>query len=251
LISRDSDAQAKLREAVVALVLTFVAGFVDGFGFLTLNGMYVANMSGNSVQLGVYAVAGEARSALLHGFTIAMFLAGLLLSGAVIELAQRRGMRRVIAMAMALELLSLLPFLLLTPGAPGRPAPAGLMAAIAAAAVAMGLQNTSLRMANILTTYTTHVTGTITRFSEDLVAWLIGLAGSDRSGQRQLRRGALLSGGLWVAFVLGTILAAVLLPDLGRVALVVPLAIVLAAGATDAIAPIAPPESKEGDQRLR
>jgi uncharacterized membrane protein YoaK (UPF0700 family) len=81
---------------VVAVSLTLAAGFVDAFGFLTLSGVYTANMSGNTVLIGVHALTDRA-NALLHAFTIAMFVVGLVTSGVIIEAGLRRRIRRSFA----------------------------------------------------------------------------------------------------------------------------------------------------------
>jgi uncharacterized membrane protein YoaK (UPF0700 family) len=244
---------ASLRQAAIALALTFAAGFVDGYGFLSLSGVYIGNMSGNTVQIALRAVAGDGGQALLHAFTISMFLLGLLVSGAAIELGRSRRLRHVFAIGMALEVIGLGLFILLVPDPNGaRPPPARLLAGIAVAALAMGLQNTSLRMANVLTAYTTHVTGTITRFSEDFVAWLFARRApdpEDPSERKRLGRGAVLSGLLWVAFLLGSFAAALLLPRLSRIALAIPLLIVIVAGAADAVAPLSEHADSGGRRR--
>lgn len=228
------------RRVTAAVALTFAAGLVDGYGYLALSKVYIANMSGNTVQLALKAVAGDGRAALVHGFTVAMFMVGLLVGGALIETGLRQRMRRVVAMALALELAALAAFIVLAPGPPDKTQPLGLLLSrIAAAAVAMGLQNTSLRMAGMLTTFTTHVTGTLTRFSEDIIACTIGRGGRPPIEDPGHGRAALLSGCLWIAFVIGVTVAALLMPRVGRIALVIPFGIVCAVVAIDLAAPMA------------
>ena len=41
--------------AVMAALLTCVGGYVDSIGYLHLGQIYVANMSGNSVALGIHS----------------------------------------------------------------------------------------------------------------------------------------------------------------------------------------------------
>ncbi len=238
-IVRVSPETASFRRGAVAVVLTFAAGFVDGFGFLTLKRVYVANMSGNSVQIGLKAAGQASGTALLDMFAVGMFLLGLVLGSAAIELGRRAGIRRIFAVAMTLEIAGLALLMAAAPVTAPHELSGPILVGIALAALTMGLQNTSLRMAGILTTYTTHVTGTITRFSEDLVTWLFGPRG-DAEQRRGARRGAALSGTLWVAFVLGSFAAAGLLPLAGRAALFVPLVIAFGAGLTDIAGPLSP-----------
>lgn len=235
--------------SLVALALTWAAGFVDALGYLLLNGIYAGNMSGNTVLIGVHAVDGDWRSASLHAATVGAFLVGLTLGGIAIRLLMNRGLRRVLAVAMALELACLATLLFeggaLLPGE-GRPSGAGreIYLLIAAAAAAMGIQNTSLRMADVLTVYTTHVTGAVTRFSEDAIDFILGnrketdAAGGRPKGKTHLR-GALFAFGLWAAFLLGATAAAYATARLGAGALAIPMAVILLVGIADAAAPLA------------
>jgi len=243
---------------VIALSLTFGAGFVDAFGYLKLSHVYTANLSGNTVLIGIKATGGQPSMALLHAFTIGMFLTGLLVSGVLIELAIRRGFRRVLGATMVLEALLLAGFAGFSSTiADLDRGPSGwhLYALLAIAAVTMGMQNTSLRMAGILTVYTTHVTGAVTRFSEHAVAWLFAVRDQrqDRNrdvGQPQSRgeahgrpaaelSQAMLSGGIWAAFLGGACISEKIAPRWGVAALAWPIAIVVSVGALDCVWPLA------------
>jgi uncharacterized membrane protein YoaK (UPF0700 family) len=236
---------SSVRDVIVAIALTLAGGFVDAFGFLTLSGVYTANMSGNTVLVGV-RVLSDGSTALLHAFTIAMFVLGLLASGVIIKAGLRRRIRLILALAMTVEALFLLVFLawghefMPVSGSAHLP----LYPPIALAAMAMGIQNTSLRMAGVLGVYTTHVTGTITRFSEFVIDWSFArrdcATGADEAGARVAasRRGALTSAGLWSGFLTGAVLASYLHPRWQIQALLVPLAIVVAVGIADAASPL-------------
>jgi uncharacterized membrane protein YoaK (UPF0700 family) len=236
---------------VAALCLTFGAGFVDAFGYLTLSNVYTANLSGNTVLIAVKSATGQGPAALLHAYTIGMFLIGLLASGILIEIAIRQRFRRVLAAAMALEAILLIGFTVFagTVAAVGAGGPAGwhLYVLLAIAAIAMGAQNTSLRMAGILSVYTTHVTGAVTRFSEHAVAWMFALidqrkpSGDDRSRRRpghELGQ-ALLAAAIWIAFLGGAVFAGYLAPRWGLRALAWPIAIVILVGVIDCVCPLA------------
>jgi uncharacterized membrane protein YoaK (UPF0700 family) len=238
-----------MRRAAVALALTTIGGFVDAFGFLALSNVYTANMSGNTVQLAVHAGSGGWGTAGLHAYTVAMFLAGLIVSGIVIELGIRWHVRRLLAAAMAIEGALLVAFALLGSdllrGGAAASGPEGwpLYLLIAVAAVAMGIQNTTLRMAGILRVYTTHVTGTITQFSEAMVDWLFARGRRERQsdpgeGRQPPGRRALLMAGLWLGFLAGAVLAAVLRPLWGMAALGLPIAGVATVGLADLLHPL-------------
>jgi uncharacterized membrane protein YoaK (UPF0700 family) len=58
------------KHATIATILAAVAGFVDTAGFLTLAHVYTANMSGNTVQVGVEALGDTGGSPILHAYTV-------------------------------------------------------------------------------------------------------------------------------------------------------------------------------------
>lgn len=252
------------RRPLVAIALTWAAGYVDAFGYLLLGGVYTATMSGNTVLIGVHGIAGDHRTAFLHALTVGAFVLGLVVSGAVIKLGQRRGVRRTLAFAMGLEALCLAGLLLgtgrlLQPGSGAAADPMWqppLYLLVGIAAVAMGIQNTSLRMAGVLTVYTTHVTGALTRFGEDAVEYLFGrraragaLSGAADSGaagpEREVRLGTVLfSSALWGAFLIGAIAAAYATSRIGPLALLPAIAVVLAVGGVDCVAPFGRPHRR-------
>ncbi len=218
---------------LVAAVLTFAAGMVDAFGYMALSGVFTSNMSGNSVLIGVHAMQGATGTAWLHGYTIAMFVLGLLAGGAAVEMARRRRVRRLLGVVMGIEALMLAGLLLVL----GVLEDGGLALPIMLAAAAMGLQNTVLRMAGILSAFTTHVSGTITNFAEHAVGWAFADGNEDR---RRARRGARIAAVLWCSFVAGAAVAVVLRQDYGPGALVPALVIICAVGLFDLWRPLTP-----------
>jgi uncharacterized membrane protein YoaK (UPF0700 family) len=243
-----------LGRTAVALALVGVAGFVDALSWLGLH-QFTAQMSGNAVLLAVHAAAGKSGDALLQLCAIGTFLFGLLISGIVIEIGLRLRLRRLLAAAMMLEavLLGVFALWLHGPMSPEQAAPDGwtIYLLVAVASIAMGVQNTSLRMAGILGVYTTHVTGTMTRLSEDLVVFGVALA--DRLSARRkefeaptlrsrvpARLGKIgLSAGLFAGFLAGAWLGAYLVPLWGYAdALAIPIAAVVVIGLIDALWPL-------------
>lgn len=232
------------RRVLVGTALTAVGGFVDCFSFLTLGNVFAATMSGNTVLIAVNAGKGETSSALLHVYAIGVFVLGLLVSAGAIELGLRRGFRRVLALALAIEAACLAALAvwgapLLASGAAGTTEQPHwpLYALLALAAIAMGTQNTSLRMAGILSIFTTHVTGTLTRLAEQLVEALF--AQSAEAMPDNLTQAGF-SAGLWLAFLLGAVAASELLPLWGTgEVLALPIALLLLVIAADLLQPFA------------
>lgn len=237
----ESDTESSLKNAAVAVVLTVSAGFVDTFGVLSLGGVYTANMTGNTVLMGVYAFVKQGSPA-LHAFAIALFIAGLIAGNVLVEAGAALRVRRRLALPLGLEALLLIGLFAGTHF--GEPiAGAGrLYALVSLAAAAMGLQNTSLRIAGILTVYTTHLTGTITKFSEYAVAWAFSMRrrGDPSRGKRHAAnaRGALLCAALWLGFACGSLAASWLAPDISALGLLLPLAIVVGVMLVDCASPL-------------
>jgi uncharacterized membrane protein YoaK (UPF0700 family) len=165
----------EVAKIAVALVLTFVAGYVDALGWLSLDRVFSAQMSGNAVLLAVHLAAGEGGHAWLQGDAVASFFLGLLVSGAVVEIGMRRRTPRVLTVVLGIELVLLILFALLVsqfglaPGTDEPHPPAAIYVMVAIVAIALGAQNTSLRMAGILSAFTTHITGALTVFSEAVI----------------------------------------------------------------------------------
>jgi uncharacterized membrane protein YoaK (UPF0700 family) len=235
------------RRVLAALALTGVGGFVDAFSYMVLSHVYTATMSGNTVLIAVDRAAGDTSSAILHAYTVGVFVVGLLLSAGAIELGLRRGVRRVLAVALAIEAacLAALAFWgapLLASGAAGKAPQGALYLLLAFAALAMGTQNTSLRMAGVLTIFTTHVTGTLTRLGEQLVALVFAFA-DRRRGAQPLANAAQIgfSAGLWLAFLVGALAASEALPRWGiGASLAFPIAALALIAAIDLARPLAP-----------
>jgi uncharacterized membrane protein YoaK (UPF0700 family) len=237
----------------VAVVLTFVAGYVDAVGWLSLDHVFTAQMSGNTVQFAIRLVGGSG-DAWLQGTSILAFFAGLVISGSIIEIGMRQHVRRILVAALAVEL-PLLGFFSLAAGGlshtgdPDR----RVYELIAIVAFAMGTQNTSLRMAGILSVFTTHVTGAVSSLSEELIicgfVWLqprrrrgggAGFAsGHLRGRHRKAAANALRSAMLLAGFFGGALAGAALFYPAGLPGVMfVPFGLLIGVGIFDWILPL-------------
>jgi uncharacterized membrane protein YoaK (UPF0700 family) len=237
------------RNTTAAVALTAVAGYIDAICYLALFRVYTANMSGNSIALGMDAARGDLRDAARRALPIASFFAGLMLAGLAIELARLRGVRRRVSLALGIEVLALLAFLWVASGFPAaswhtdRPIGAAGAVLVTLAAVAMGAQNASLRDAGALDIYTTHVTGTLTAFSRDAVRYLMALR--DRDGNRDPSGEAsaahlVFLGSLWLLYVGGAAAGGVGWRTAGLQTVLLAVAAVLCVAAMDLLHPLAP-----------
>lgn len=160
---------------VLLLVLTGVTGLIDAVSYLRLGHVFVANMTGNVVFLGLSLYPGSGLEPLASVVAIAAFLVGALLGG---RLATHFGDRRrhwlVTAFAVQTAVLAVVAVLMAVDVLPK-------LAAIVPLAVALGLQNATVRRLAVRDLTTTVLTQTLTGLAADSV-----LAGG--AGQQPVRR---------------------------------------------------------------
>jgi uncharacterized membrane protein YoaK (UPF0700 family) len=220
------------------MALTMVAGWVDAATYLCLSHLYVANMSGNSVSLGIAAGQRNGEAFFRRLLPIMAFVLGLLLCEVLLTTLKRLKVRRLVAGAMMIEAACLSALLALNLlGAPHSTATPGVLVALAA--VAMGAQNATLRGCGVLDAYTTHVTGTLTRLARDLARYAF-----ERRHQQITR--ICTSGGLFVGYLAGAGLGAVLSARWGLASLFIVMAPIFTIIAIDCARPISRRPTKRG-----
>jgi uncharacterized membrane protein YoaK (UPF0700 family) len=200
--------------------LTVVTGLVDAFSYLLLGHVFVANMTGNVVFLG-FAVAGAS------GFSIAASLValGAFGAGSVVggRIFQRFGHHRGhhVAVATAIQgLLMIVSMILALVGA--QPFGSAVRyALIAFLAVAMGVQNSSVRRLGVPDLTTTVLTLTVTGIGADSA---LGGGEGSKPGRRIVSVVAMFLGALAGAALILHVHVA--LPLVAAVVLVVAIAVV-------------------------
>lgn len=149
------------------LVLTVLTGVVDAVSILSLGRVFVANVTGNVVFIG-FALAGASGFSLTASLSaLAGFLVGAAVGGAVVaRLGVHRG--RLLAVVAGGELALVLAALVASGAAGSRP-DAGARDGIAALlALAMGVQNATVRQLKVFDLTTTVLTMTLTGIAADL-----------------------------------------------------------------------------------
>jgi uncharacterized membrane protein YoaK (UPF0700 family) len=204
----------------VAFPLAWVGGFVDAVGFLTLAGLFVAHMSGNTVRLGVFLGDGDWSLAAQRLVPIIFFTLGVVVGIAVSEALRRRSAPAPAARVLGIEAVLLLAFMLVGQAVlDGRGAAAGSLDYYLLAIVAvltMGLQNAALRRVAGVPIHTTFVTGILTSVAEETVngwyAWRDARRGptDHRDRARASFQRARLHGGVWLSYLVGGVLGALL-----------------------------------------
>lgn len=175
---------------IVSAVLSFVAGYVDSFTFITLFGLFVANVTGSFVIAGAEIVKADPGwvGKLL---AIAAFFLAAFLTAAFIANARQRGWPALM-WTFTLETLFLAAFVALAlPGAPltdpndWRGIAAGLLAAMA-----MGSQSALVRLLMPGVPQTNVMTGNLTELgvetTELVLAWY-GCAYDPRDAESRAR----------------------------------------------------------------
>lgn len=164
---------SKAAFVLISILLTWIAGFVDAVGFIALGHIYTANMSGNSIAVGIQAFARNWPEMLIRLWPVAAYVAGLLLCRLLLEFGARERVRRIATFTLALEILLLV---LVTLGRAQRSATSVPAAAeIGLLALAMGIQNGTLTHFSLFTVHTGFVTGTLVKMAEEFAryaAWL-------------------------------------------------------------------------------
>jgi uncharacterized membrane protein YoaK (UPF0700 family) len=153
------------RRDLLVLLLAWAAGSVDAIGFLGLDHVFTANMTGNTVLLGLSLGEGRSLAAVANIVALIGFTLGVASGALIVEWDNRKGEwdRRVTG-ALFLEAVMLAAFTLfwhLTPGGEARSS-AALYILIALSAAAMGIQSAAVRRLNLPGVTTTYVTGTMT-----------------------------------------------------------------------------------------
>ena len=205
-------------KAWLALLLAWVAGYADAFGWLKLNHIFTSHMSGNSVSTGTLFAQHQYSHSVTHAYPILLFGCGFII-GAVLENATRRlQIRRRFSLAAGLEAALLLAFLQIGKNSS---AAKGLLTTgsttfyllISLLAGAMGIQSAALRRVRGQSIRTPFVTGMLTQSLENAVLLIFSLYDRLRNAtspetaeeSRDCLGRTIFYGGIWLLFVVGAI----------------------------------------------
>jgi uncharacterized membrane protein YoaK (UPF0700 family) len=201
------------------LVLTFTTGLIDAISIIGLGRVFVANMTGNVVFIG-FALAG-APGYSLWGSLVALagFLVGASIGGVVIaRFGAHRG--RLLRNALVVQLTLFVAALIISLTAHGHPTLAEQLVIITLGAIALGIQNAVVRHLGVPDMTTTVLTMTLTGIGSDLRKKDVATA------TRRLIA--------VIAMLVGAVVGAVLVLQLGISAALLAVAVVLAAVLTGA-----------------
>ncbi|MGH8983708.1 MAG: YoaK family protein [Acidimicrobiia bacterium] len=212
--------------APLAYLLAPVAGFVDAVGFITLAGVFVANMSGNTVRFAVDIGQGAWSDALTRGVPILLFVVGVALAIGVVSAIGRRLTPSTLTPLLVVEAVLLAAFMLVgTLVFDGRLATgssARYYVLIPFAVVAMAIQTVTLRRVAGVPVQTAYVTSMLAFVGEEAVEALAE-RGTPRGAEA--RRRIRIHGGVWLAYLVGGGVGALLADKVEYMALAAPLAV--------------------------
>lgn len=179
------------RPALQATVLTIVAGIADAVGYITMGGVFAANMTGNTVLAGIAAVQHDLPNAWHHLSPLIAFFLGATLSRLLLRLT-RGPAASLLGEAALIAGVGFLPV---------GPEPSVLVVALA-----MGLQASAITHFSGSAISTVVVTSTLARTAD---ATLDRLFPGDRQGPPAIARPRLLAL-TWLGYLVGAVAGAML-----------------------------------------
>jgi uncharacterized membrane protein YoaK (UPF0700 family) len=153
------------------LALTWAAGNVDAIGYLGLGRVFTANMTGNTVLLGLHLGQEQGAAALRSLVALLAFGVGLAIGALIVERMRGSGpWPPAVTWALALEAAMLAAFAVGTYLTATLREVHQTQALIGVSAIAMGIQSAAARRLNVPGIATTYVTGTLTTAVTSLIA---------------------------------------------------------------------------------
>lgn len=247
----------KYIKGAIALMLTFVSGYVDIVGFVAAYHLFSANMTGNTVHLGQDLVMHAWWESLLAFSVVAAFVGGSIAGRAMMEVAARLRWRTVATVNLALETSLILAFALSAgniPAASGKAALSGNSWLLLMLAAAMGLQTATITRIGSLTIHTTFVTGMLNKFSQQVSHLLFDLydvgPGNEHKSQMKGEVGQMLFvGSIWVLYLMGATAGTAAHLRWGNPALYLPVGLLLISILVDQTRPLSMEEEKDQFER--
>jgi uncharacterized membrane protein YoaK (UPF0700 family) len=229
------------------LLLACAGGAVDAVSYMELGRVFTANMTGNTVLLGLALVHADHQEALRASLALVGFFGGGVLGAWIVEMGPSAGLwPRTVTVALALEWGFLAVFAvgwLYTGGEATTCAARGPL--IVLSALAMGVQSAAARRLEVSGIATTYITGTLTTLAAWLMRWFGGggatastrpQAGlTDAEAPRQARRAVGLLAAVWGMYLGGAMVAGACLRLGPELAVLFPLALMLIVMVTAAV----------------
>jgi len=180
------------RDTLRATILTVIAGIADAVGYITMGGVFAANMTGNTVLAGIAAAQRDYTDAWHHLAPLLAFFMGAMLSRLLLRLSHKP----TIGLLVEAALLAIVGFLTLD-----------REVAVMIVAVAMGVQASAITHFSGSAVSTVVVTSTLARTADALLDRLWS------GGKKQLPAvtNLPLLGFTWMGYLVGAVAGTLLL----------------------------------------
>lgn len=215
-------ALSTVRRDMRLLALTFTAANLDAVSYLGLGHVFPANMTGNTVLLGLGLASRDYAASSRSATALAAFLCAAAIVGSA---PSRRGWSRTVTVALTAEMVllgGLTGWWLAIGDAPDSASRFGL---IALAGCAMGAQSAAVRRLHVSGVATTYITGTWTALSTGVGAHVARGAGTDTVPDEPThRRQAVVLG----CYVTGALIGGLLYRQVHAAAVIAPLVLLAA-----------------------
>ena len=165
-----TEASATTTRNRLLLALAFAAGYIDALGYLGLDRVFTANMTGNTVLLAIALAQADGDAAARAALALAGFLAGAATGARVVERDRAEGVwPRVVTLALTVESVILGVFAAGWQWAGDAPGAVSTAVLIVLSALAMGVQSAATRRLQVSGIATTYITGTLTHLMAGLM----------------------------------------------------------------------------------
>jgi uncharacterized membrane protein YoaK (UPF0700 family) len=211
-------------------LLTWTAGCSDAISYLGLGHVFTANMTGNTVLLGLDIEQGEALAVLRSAVALGGFCLGAY-AGAFLVERDQEGLSWTpqVTMAIAIEAVLLAVFAVIWILTGANPPAGGVVnVLIALSALAMGLQSALVRSLGIAGIATTYITGTLTNLLAGGARWTrarvhTALRKQGDTGTHANERGLGRLAAVWIIYVLSALVSGAAVAHFPSVAVFLPL----------------------------
>jgi uncharacterized membrane protein YoaK (UPF0700 family) len=205
------------RDTMLTL-LSLAAGCVDAVGYLGLGQVFVANMTGNTVLLGLAIGQADVRGVLHAGTALVGFVLGVAVGAAIVERRpeQQAAWTPAVTAALGFEFVILLAFAVGWLFTGFDPSGVAVYLLIVLSALAMGVQSAAVRRLEVSDVSTTYITGTLTSLTARTVSWLrlayFSAAASPGCSEERptltqpTERGLPLTADVWLAYGVGAVI---------------------------------------------
>jgi uncharacterized membrane protein YoaK (UPF0700 family) len=204
-----------LSQRRLAMILIFIAGYVDVVGYITLSGVFVSFMSGNSTSAGLHLGREQIEAFAKSVLPVIVFVLGVGIGSWMMR--RHHGLRLVVLLQVALLTAFAVISNCIMPIA--HPHGSSWLILTLTSVCAMGLQDAIVRHIGQDSVGLTYITGMLAALGVHLAAWL------DRS-EPQARSHIGLLVGLWLSFIAGATVSSWIALKLG-VTLLPPLIMLL------------------------